>query len=58
METRDTITLDARAQHRLYVLNHPLSSGLTAEEAASVLHLSLGLVRRLLKRYVAIVSGS
>ncbi|MGZ9231208.1 MAG: ISNCY family transposase [Candidatus Limnocylindrales bacterium] len=51
METRETITLDARAQHRLYVLNHVLTGGLTAEEAARVLHLSIRQVRRLLRRY-------
>ncbi len=53
METRETITLDARAQHRLYVLNHVLTGGLTADEAARVLHLSVRQVRRLLKRYRA-----
>jgi transposase len=53
METRETITLDARAQHRLYVLNHVLSGGLTAEEAARVLELSVRQVRRLLRRYRA-----
>ncbi|MBY0395459.1 MAG: ISNCY family transposase, partial [Thermoleophilia bacterium] len=53
METRETITLDARAQHRLYVLNHVLTGGLTAEEAARVLHLSIRQVRRLLRRYRA-----
>ncbi|MEO7117867.1 MAG: ISNCY family transposase [Candidatus Limnocylindrales bacterium] len=51
METRETITLDARAQHRLYVLNHVLTGGLTAEEAARVLHLSVRQIRRLLRRY-------
>ena len=53
METRETITLDARVQHRLYVLNHILTGGLTAEEAARVLDLSIRQVRRLLKRYRA-----
>src|SRR5437899_8687781 len=53
MKTRETITLDARAQHRLFVLNHVLSGGLTAEEAARVLELSVRQVRRLLKRYRA-----
>lgn len=53
METRKTITLDARAQHRLYVLNHVLTAGLTAEEAAGVLELSVRQVRRLLRRYGA-----
>ncbi|MBI2776572.1 MAG: ISNCY family transposase [Chloroflexi bacterium] len=45
--------MDARAQHRLYVLNHVLTGGLTAEEAARVLHLSIRQVRRLLRRYRA-----
>ena len=53
METRETITLDARAQHRLYVLNHVLAGALTAEEAARVLQLSVRQVRRLLRRYRA-----
>ena len=53
METRETITLDARAQHRLFVLNHVLTGGLTAPEAARVLHLSVRQVGRLLKRYRA-----
>ena len=53
MDTRETIILDARAQHRLYVLNHILTGGLTAEEAARVLHLSIRQVRRLLRRYRA-----
>lgn len=53
MDTRETITLDARAQHRLYVLNHVLTGGLTAEEAARVLELSIRQVRRLLRRYRA-----
>lgn len=45
--------LDARAQRRLYVLNHVLTGGLTAGEAARVLGLSVRQVRRLLKRYRA-----
>lgn len=53
METRETITLDAGAQHRLYVLNHVLTGGLTAEEAARVLKLSIRQIRRLLRRYRA-----
>ena len=53
METRETIILDARAQQRLYVLNHVLTGGLTAEEAARVLQLSIRQVRRLLRRYRA-----
>lgn len=51
MEKRETITLDARAQQRLYVLNHVLAGALTAEEAGRVLHLSVRQVRRLLVRY-------
>ncbi len=51
METREIITLDARAQHRLFILNHVLTGGLTADEAARVLHLSVRQVRRLLARY-------
>src|SRR5450759_4009292 len=53
METRETIILDARAQHRLFVLNHVLTGGLTAPEAARVLHLSERQVSRLIKRYRA-----
>ena len=53
MGTRETIILDARAQHRLFVLNHVLTGGLTAPEAARVLHLSVRQVSRLLKRYRA-----
>lgn len=51
METRETITLDARTQHRLFVLNHVLTGGLTAPAAARVLHLSVRQVDRLLARY-------
>src|SRR3990170_263623 len=53
METRETITLDARAQHRLYVLNHVLTGGLATDEAARFLELSVRQVRRLLRRYRA-----
>jgi transposase len=53
METRETIILDARAQHRLFVLNHVLTGGLTAPEAAHMLHLSVRQVSRLLERYRA-----
>jgi transposase len=53
METRETIILDARAQHRLYVLNHVRTGGLSIEEAARVLRLSVRQVGRLLERYVA-----
>lgn len=48
---RETITLDARAQRRLYVLNHVLTGELSAAEAASFLDLSIRQVRRLLHRY-------
>lgn len=50
-KTRETITLDSRAQQRLYVLNHVLAGELTAEEAARVLQLSVRQVRRLVDRY-------
>jgi transposase len=51
--TRETITLDARAQWRLYVLNHILAGETSAAEAAGLLGLSLRSVRRLLARYRA-----
>jgi len=51
METREAITLDARAQQRLYVLNHVLAGELTGEAAAAFLRLSVRTVRRLLSRY-------
>jgi transposase len=51
METREAITLDQRAQQRLYVLNHILAGELSATEAAGYLHLSVRSVRRLLARY-------
>lgn len=51
METRETISLDSRAQQRLYVLNHILAGALTTEEASRVLRLSVRQVRRLLDRY-------
>jgi transposase len=53
MEKRETITLDSRAQQRLYVLNHILAGDLSAAEAGRVLTLSERQVRRLLKRYRA-----
>jgi len=53
MEKRETITLDSRAQQRLYVLNHVLAGELTAADAGRVLKLSERQVRRLLKRYRA-----
>ena len=51
METREAITLDTRAQQRLYVLNHVLAGELTAAEAAGYLGLSVRSMRRLLARY-------
>jgi transposase len=53
MEKRETITLDGRAQQRLYVLNHVIAGELTADEAGRVLKLSVRQVRRLLDRYRA-----
>ena len=51
METREAITLDKRAQQRLYVLNHVLTGELTATEAADYVHVSMRTIRRLLRRY-------
>jgi transposase len=51
METREAITLDQRAQQRLYVLNHVLTGELSATEAAGYLHISVRTLRRLLSRY-------
>ena len=48
---RETITLDARAQRRLYVLNTILAGELTAGQAAGFLDLSVRQVRRLLAAY-------
>lgn len=48
MDTRETITLDARARHRLFVLDQVRDGHLTAEEAADVLRLSERQVRRLI----------
>ena len=45
------MTLDQRAQQRLYVLNHVLAGELSATEAAGYLQVSLRTVRRLLARY-------
>ena len=49
--TRETITLNARAQWRLYVLNHILAGETSIAEAAGLLGLSIRSVRRLLGRY-------
>lgn len=61
--TRETITLDARAQRRLAVLTHVLAGELTADEAARYLTLSVRQVRRLVGAYrvegpVALVHGN
>jgi len=52
-KTRETISLDSRAQQRLYVLNHVLAGELTPDEASRVLRLSRRQVYRLLDRYRA-----
>ena len=51
METREAITLDARAQRRLLVLNHVRAGELSGEEAAGMLRVSVRTIRRLLARY-------
>lgn len=48
---REAITLDARAQWRLYVLNHILTGEISATEASTHLGLSIRSIRRLLARY-------
>src|SRR5487761_2407505 len=48
MRPRETITLDAHAQQRLFVLTHVLAGELTLDEAATYLQLSTRQVRRLL----------
>jgi hypothetical protein len=48
MTSRETITLDARAQQRLTVLTHVLADELTLDQAAAYLRLSTRQVRRLL----------
>lgn len=48
MTSRETITLDARAQQRLTVLTHVLAGELTLEQAAAYLRLSTRQVGRLL----------
>lgn len=52
-KTRETISLDSRAQQRLFVLSHVLAGELMAEEASRVLHRSVRQVRRLVDRYRA-----
>ena len=50
MDTRETITLDGPAQHRLTILTHLSTGDLTLEEAATLLDRSTRQVRRLLLR--------
>jgi hypothetical protein len=50
METRETITLDAKAQQRPLVLTHVLAGELDVGDAAACLHLSVRQVRRLCDR--------
>src|ERR1035437_6387170 len=50
MKTRETITLDARAQQRLIVLTHVLAGELDPAIAAQALELSERQVRRLAER--------
>ena len=57
METRETITLDRRAQQRLYVLTHVLAQELTVEAAAQILGLSIRQTRRLVERYRSTGAG-
>ena len=51
METRDTISVDARAQRRLYVLQHLDAGRIMADEAARILGLSVRQARRLLAAF-------
>jgi hydroxymethylglutaryl-CoA reductase len=50
MKTRETITLDARAQQRLLVLTHVLAGELDLLTAAQALELSERQTRRLAER--------
>lgn len=50
MQTRETITLDAKAQQRLLVLTHVLAGELDPGEAAAHLQLSTRQVKRLAER--------
>ena len=47
METRETITLDARTQHRLFVVTQIIDGRLDVESGARLLQLSVRQVRRL-----------
>jgi len=51
MDTRETITLDTRAQQRLTVLTHLLAGDVTLPQAAAYLRLSERQVRRLAAGY-------
>jgi transposase len=51
MDTRETITLDARSQQRLLVLTHILAGELEPEAGAAILRLSGRQVRRLVERF-------
>lgn len=51
MQTRETITLDARAQQRMLVLTHVLAGELTLEDAANYLRLSVRQVQRLVAAF-------
>lgn len=53
MDTRETITLDARSQQRLLVLTHILAGELDAAAGATILGLSERQVRRLVARFRA-----
>lgn len=53
MDTRETITLDARAQQRLMVLDQVLAGALSVDEASRYLQLSTRQVQRLLARYAS-----
>ena len=52
-KTRETISLDDRAQQRLYILSHVLAGELSVAEAAVVVRRSPRQIRRLLVRYRA-----
>jgi transposase len=52
MEPKDRPTpLDARTQHRAYVLEHVVDGGLTIDQTAAILKLSARQVGRLIVRY-------
>ena len=51
MTPRETITLDAHAQQRLFVLTHVLAGELTLDEAAAYLRVSTRQVRRLVEEF-------